>query len=82
MHSVFVDESGYTGVDLLCPDQTLQVVAAVRVSEERAAEIVEQHFACVRTAELKSAKLIRRENMREPLLKAIRATAEDNGAVG
>lgn len=82
MDSVFVDESGYTGANLLCPDQTLQVVAAVRISEERAAEIVEQHFGGVQAAELKLAKLIRRECRRESILESLRAMAEDDGAVG
>ena len=81
--SVFVDESGYTGADLLNADQTFQVVAAVRLSEERAAAIVAESLNDVQAPELKlTSSLARRSRYRKPLLEALYAVAGDHGAVG
>jgi hypothetical protein len=43
--SVFVDESGYTGADLLNANRRAQAVAAVRLSQERAQSLVDEHFS-------------------------------------
>lgn len=82
MDSVFLDESGYTGADLLNADQTVQVVAAVRISLERARHIVDEHFGDTKAAELKLTSLIRRPKRRAALVRAIQTLTDDLGAVG
>ena len=81
MDSVFVDESGYTGADLLNADQVFQAAAAVRQSEARAEEIVEEYFSTVQAPELKLSSLVRRPRYRKAIIGALQAVAEDLGAV-
>jgi len=82
MHLVFVDESGYTGADLLNEAQRFHTVAAISMSAERAESIIARHFGRVASSELKFANVIRRPNHRAALLGAIPEIAADGGAVG
>jgi len=80
--SVFVDESGYTGADLLNADQRVHAVAAVRCTEEDAQGIVERHFGTVKATELKLSSLVRRATYRKALVAAMLDVARDQRAVG
>lgn len=63
-----VDESGYTGFDLLNPDQRFQGATAIDMSNEHAARLIKEHFPRLQAAELKYGALARRSSNRERLL--------------
>lgn len=67
MECFAVDESGYTGFDLLNNDQQFQGASAVSISNEEAAALIKKHFPRLQTDELKYSSLTRRPNYREPL---------------
>ncbi|WP_444916321.1 DUF3800 domain-containing protein [Microbulbifer sp. JMSA003] len=68
MKSVFIDESGYTGYDLLNQEQPFQAASAVYISDHDASELIGKHFPNLRSNELKYSRLARRENHWENLL--------------
>lgn len=80
--SVYVDESGYTGPDLLNADQRVHAVAAVRCTKEEAQDIVARHFGAVKATELKLGSLVRRATYRRSLVAAMLEVAKDQAAVG
>lgn len=82
IESVFVDESGYTGADLLNTDQRVHAVAAVRCTVEHAQEIVDRHFGSVRATELKLSRLVRRRTHRKALIAAMLDVTQGQNAVG
>jgi len=45
MRSVYIDESGYTGTDLLNQAQPFQGALAIYISESEAEELVNKHFS-------------------------------------
>lgn len=55
-----IDESGYTGFDLLNPDQRFQGAAAIAIGDEDAARLINQHFPKLQARELKYRALSRR----------------------
>lgn len=55
-----IDESGYTGFDLLNNEQRLQGATAVAISDEDAARLIKQHFPSLQASELKYRSLSRR----------------------
>lgn len=55
-----IDESGYTGFDLLNPEQRMQGAAAVAISDEDAARLIKEHFPTLQAKELKYRALSRR----------------------
>lgn len=63
-----IDESGYTGFDLLNPDQRFQGAAAIAISDEDAARLIREHFPRLQAAELKYRALSRRPSNHERLL--------------
>jgi hypothetical protein len=56
-----VDESGYTGFDLLNADQRFQGASAIAISDVDAARLIKEHFPTLKAAELKYRGLSRRE---------------------
>ena len=48
-----IDESGYTGFDLLNPEQHFQGATAVAISDEDAARLIKEHFPKLQASELK-----------------------------
>ena len=44
MERFSVDESGYTGFDLLDKEQPLQGAAALSISDEEASRLIKEHF--------------------------------------
>ena len=55
-----IDESGYTGFDLLNADQRFQGAAAIAISNEDAASLICEHFPKLQAPELKYRALSRR----------------------
>lgn len=55
-----IDESGYTGFDLLNFDQRFQGATAIAVSDEDAARLINEHFPKLQAPELKYRALSRR----------------------
>jgi hypothetical protein len=63
-----IDESGYTGFDLLNSEQPLQGAAAVAISDEHARSLIKEHFPSLLAAELMYRALARRPNNHPRLL--------------
>jgi hypothetical protein len=55
-----IDESGYTGFDLLNAEQPFQGAAAIAITDGEAARLVKEHFPNLQAAELKYGALARR----------------------
>jgi hypothetical protein len=67
-----IDESGYTGFDLLNPEQRLQGAAAIAISNEDAARLINEYFPRRQAAELKYRALSRRPSSRPQLMALLR----------
>ena len=63
-----IDESGYTGFDLLNSEQPFQGAAAVAISDEEANSLVKEHFPNLQAVELKYQALSRRPKNHPRLL--------------
>lgn len=63
-----IDESGYTGFDLLSPDQRFQGAAAIAISDEDAERLIKAHFPRLQAPELKYRALSRRAGNHPRLL--------------
>ncbi|KKX33474.1 DUF3800 domain-containing protein [Rhizobium sp. LC145] len=63
-----IDESGYTGFDLLNEDQRFQGASAIAVSNEDAARLIKEHFPRLQASELKYRSLSRRPANHQRLL--------------
>ncbi len=68
-----IDESGYTGFDLLNPEQRFQGATAIAISDDEAARLIREHFPKLQAPELKYRSLARRPSYRQPLLDLQRA---------
>ncbi|MCB2062415.1 MAG: DUF3800 domain-containing protein [Novosphingobium sp.] len=55
-----IDESGYTGFDLLNRDQRFQGAAAIAIGNDDAARLIKEHFPRLQASELKYGALSRR----------------------
>ncbi|YCM44290.1 DUF3800 domain-containing protein [Verrucomicrobiaceae bacterium 227] len=60
MRKVYMDESGYTGEDLLNGDQQFQAASSVEITEDEAEGLINKHFPARRSPELKHQKLSKR----------------------
>lgn len=67
-----IDESGYTGFDLLNAEQPLQGAAAIAISDEDAGRLIRTHFPRLQAPELKYRALSRRPGSRPALLALLR----------
>lgn len=63
-----IDESGYTGFDLLNPEQHFQGATAVAIGDDDAACLIKDHFPKLKAAELKYRALSRRPGNHARLL--------------
>lgn len=63
-----IDESGYTGFDLLNPDQCFQGATAIAISNEDASRLIREHFPDLKAHELKYKALSRRHTNHQRLL--------------
>ncbi|BAU57790.1 hypothetical protein HH1059_10910 [Halorhodospira halochloris] len=63
-----IDESGYTGFDLMNSDQPFQGAAAIAISNEHAEYLIKKHFPTLQADELKYRSLARRPKNHPRLL--------------
>ncbi|WP_238978851.1 hypothetical protein [Novilysobacter arseniciresistens] len=68
MRTVSIDESGYTGADLLNADQPFQGACAIAIPPDEAIRLIQTHFPKLKAAELKYTALARRPSNRDRLL--------------
>lgn len=73
MECFSIDESGYTGFDLLNLEQRFQGATAIAISDDEAARLIREHFPKLQAPELKYRSLARRPAHRQPLLDLQRA---------
>ncbi|MGQ0428432.1 MAG: DUF3800 domain-containing protein [Gammaproteobacteria bacterium] len=81
MERFAVDESGYTGIDLLNRAQRFQGAAAVDISDENAARLIKEHFPKLQAAELKYGALAGRPGNRERLVNLQREILANHNCV-
>lgn len=81
MECFCIDESGYTGFDLLSPEQRFQGAAAVAISDDEAARLIQEHFPKLQAPELKYHALARRPGYRQPLMELQHAVLSQNKCV-
>jgi hypothetical protein len=81
MERFSIDESGYTGFDLLNPQQRFQGATAVSITDEDAAQLIKNHFPKLQAPELKYNSLAKRASYRDPLLKLQRDVLSRNKCV-
>lgn len=67
-----IDESGYTGFDLLNADQRFQGAAAIAITDQDAARLISEHFPRLQAQELKYRALSRRPVNHPRLLSLLR----------
>ncbi|MYD93277.1 MAG: hypothetical protein F4Y02_06225 [Chloroflexi bacterium] len=72
-----IDESGYTGHDLLNPDQRFQGAAAIAIEDADAERLIREHFPSLKAAELKYRALSRRRGHHAALLALQRVLLTD-----
>lgn len=72
-----VDESGYTGFDLLNAEQPFQGAAAIAITDDEAARLVKEHFPNLQATELKYGALARRTANRPRLLSLLKTILTD-----
>lgn len=63
-----IDESGYTGFDLLSSEQRFQGATAIAIEDDDAAALIRHHFPRLQAPELKYSSLSRRPSNHRPLL--------------
>lgn len=73
MECFHIDESGYTGFDLLNPEQRFQGATAVAITDDEATRLIREHFPKLQAPELKYHALARRPGYRQSLLDLQRA---------
>jgi hypothetical protein len=64
MATVYLDESGYTGEDLIQSDQPVFVICTYSVDEASCAAFKARHFTGVKATELKHSRLAGRPRAR------------------
>lgn len=67
-----IDESGYTGFDLLNADQRFQGASAIAIEDDEAARLIHNYFPRLQAGELKYRSLSRRPGNHERLLGLLR----------
>lgn len=72
-----IDESGYTGFDLLNADQRFQGASAIAIDDDDARGLIKQHFPKLQAPELKYRALSRRQPNHTRLLGLMRDLLSD-----
>lgn len=81
MECFHIDESGYTGFDLMNPEQRFQGATAVAITEDEAARLIHAHFPKLQASEFKYRALTRRPGYRQPLLDLQHAVLSQHSCV-
>ncbi len=77
MNKFFIDESGYTGYDLLNHQQPFQGASSIRIDEETAKNLIDEYLPNNKANELKHKKLSRRKSNWSALLQIQYALLKD-----
>lgn len=77
MRIIYIDESGYTGADLLNKDQPFQAASAISIAEDDAKAIVAEFFLNSNASELKYRDLAKRKRNWERLYLLQKALLEN-----
>ena len=64
LHTIYFDESGYTGSDLINPDQPFFTVASVDLEDATARTLLQESFPTNRANEFKFTRILRRSSNR------------------
>jgi len=81
MERFSIDESGYTGYELLDLDQRFQGATAISITDEEAARLIKEYFPKLQASELKYRSLARRPANRERLLNLQKDVLSQNKCV-
>lgn len=81
MERFSIDESGYTGFDLLNSEQRFQGATAISITDEDAVRLIKEYFPKLQAPELKYRSLSRRPANRERLLNLQRDVLAQNKCV-
>lgn len=68
LKKIFIDESGYTGYDLLNIQQPFQGASSLLIDENDAKKLIDEYFPKIKSNELKHRDLSRRKNNWKSLL--------------
>jgi hypothetical protein len=72
LETVFIDECGYTGEDLLNREQPVFVLASVNLPESVCLEYKQEYFSRIRSQELKHSRLCRRNAQQDMIIQFIK----------
>jgi hypothetical protein len=75
LHNIFVDESGYTGPNLLDPAQPVLSMASLCCAEAKCTDIKQRIFASTRSSELKYSSLSKSAAGRKMIIEFLRELA-------
>ncbi len=81
MEHFAVDESGYTGIDLMNAEQRFQGASAIAISDDEAKRLIKEHFPQLQAPELKYGALARRTSNRERLISLQKNVLADHKCV-
>lgn len=81
MECFSIDESGFTGFDLLNKHQPFQGSTAVSIQPEEAKRLIKYFFPRLQAAELKFRSIAKRSAYRKPLIELLRAVLSDHKCV-
>lgn len=81
MTCFYIDESGYTGFDLMNPAQRFQGATAVSIDNDEAARLIREYFPKLQASELKYRALSRRAGYRKRLMELQRTVLSEHKCV-
>ena len=70
--TIYLDETGYTGQDLLNPDQPILVAASTNIANDVAASLVQECFPNLQARELKHSQLCMRNRGQDQIIRLLR----------
>jgi hypothetical protein len=82
MRTYYVDETGFTGEDLLAEDQPIFAQATNDFSNDEAHQLIKSTFSGVGSAELKYNRLARNARHHDKIVELVRILAADPLRVG
>ena len=77
--TIYLDETGYTGQDLLNSEQPLFIGASTSLPDDVAASLVQECFPGVRARELKHSQLCRRDRGQDQIVQLLRSIRQRHG---
>jgi hypothetical protein len=77
LRTYYVDETGFTGEDLLAEDQPIFVQATNDFSDDEAHQLIASIFSSIGSAELKYNRLARNGRYHERIIELVRVLASE-----